>query len=204
MNTELNLFQARAIRDYNLVCESDELRQALAGNKSETTDQAAMFFGQACGYCWLWGAQKVDNPSIDLLPNLIDALSRRISELTQELSDFEIQFSETILEEEAELLATEVLRQRMDAWACWIAIDQALQQVLWENRERGFSLLARQSALADLIDQWDLDLQARADLLAVACNTFLLENWSNHLVAPFSDVPPWWIDQGFWEGFQKA
>jgi hypothetical protein len=53
--------------------------------------------------------------------------------------------------------------------------------------------------LVEAIEHWDADLLARADLLAAACDTALIDNWRTALAEPFQRVLPWWLDQACWQ-----
>jgi hypothetical protein len=202
MSVELNRFQIRAKRDYQAARRHAAYHRALSGDSSEEAGQAALFLAQSLGYCRLWGVDLADqNGSVpkSLLGIICETLSRRIDEIIHGLTSFEQRMETASTPEEEELFASSVLRQRMDGWACWIAIDERAQMLIADGSEDAGDYLPKLGKLATDFDQWDIDLQARADLLATVCDTYLLENWSNYLVPPFSDAPPWWLDNAFWQ-----
>lgn len=201
MNAKPNRYQIRALREYREVRNSPAYRNSLSGDTSDESCQAAILLAQSLGYCRLWGVDLGDQDGsvpLRLLPVICSSLTTRIGELIQGLTGFERRMETAATSEEEELLATKILRQRMDGWACWIAIDERVRMLVEEAANNELEELSMQGTLASIYYQWDVDLQARADLLITACDTYLIENWLDSLSEPYSEAVPWWIDEAFW------
>lgn len=205
MTSEQNQLQRRALRDFIAIRRNPEFRNAVDGFGEKAALDAALFFAQTLGYCRLWGVILGDlDGSIpaSILPMICESMTNRVNSVNLSLESYEqdMEFSRTV--EETELFSCTILRQRMDAWAMWIAIDERIQMLVGESEVSGAvsrsSLDIAVERLLDSVEQWDYDLKARADLLVTAVDTFLLENWRSALSESYSRVIPWWLDDVFW------
>ncbi len=201
----MNYFQQQALDDLADIRRHDDLRDAAAGDWNDNSRAAALFLARAIGYCRICGVEAGDEdgslPSA-MLPEICAELKDRTQGALLELTHFEIELDLATTAEEAELLATTILENRMDAWAMWIAIDERVQMLLREqhhvesNDSEPLGMVLSQ--LMSALEQWDVDLQARGDLLAIGLDLHLIDNWRAALAKPFSEFPPWWLDAAFW------
>jgi len=211
MKDELSYLQSRALEDFRTIRRNSSFAVAVEGDRSEDSLEAALFFAQSLGYCRLWGVELADLDGS--LPTQIVActmqhLATRINELSVSLEQYERDMELATTIEETELYSGGVLRQRMDAWAAWIAIDERIVMLLNDispakgdnEQEIGQAL----PSLMNAIEQWDLDLRARADLLCGATDTYLIENWRDALAVDYSLNLPWWLDSKFWDSVADA
>jgi hypothetical protein len=104
-----------------------------------------------------------------------------------------------------------LLERRMEAWAAFIALDEAQLDALVNS-------LAGRSELAGECDQAQGELAAadealrrQKDYLSVAAGTELLANWRGLLVEPYRLDLPWWLDGSLeaiaallWKGLPAA
>lgn len=207
MSTEPNRFQIAALEDFQRIRRAAALRDAVEGNWSDLSREAALFFAQALGYCRLWAVELGEQDGsipLAMLPEICQLLTRRIRRAIDSLSQYERDMDLAVTAEEAELYSSGVLRQRMDGWAMWIAIDERLQMAVDEPSSVPAELANAVSGpaltrLLDVLEQWDVDLQARSDLLTCVKDTYLLENWREALGEEFSLALPWWLDEAFWD-----
>jgi hypothetical protein len=95
---------------------------------------------------------------------------------------------------EAEELCLELVEARMEAWACWVALDEAFACCLDENDTAVSCFTETVEKLLRLLAQLDTALEAEKPLLATAADTELLNNWRTFLADSFKEVPPWWLD----------
>ncbi|MCA9261785.1 MAG: hypothetical protein KDA61_21355, partial [Planctomycetales bacterium] len=167
MSDSTQQLRRRAQRDYLAARSSDAYLAAMGGSKDAKSAAGALALAQGLGYCRLWG---VDLGELDgsvpksLLTLACTALELRIGELIQQLTAFEQSVEIATDEMEVELRASVILRQRMDGWACWTALDERAQMFLEQEPGAATNVVRRIESLAAAIEQWDVDLQARSDL----------------------------------------
>jgi hypothetical protein len=87
---------------------------------------------------------------------------------------------------EASDLCLGPLRARMRGWAVWLAIA--------ETEAVDPLMSAAIDQVQSALNRFDHELQEQVDLLSVAANTNLLDNWRTLLVDPWRDELPWWLD----------
>ncbi len=197
----MNTMQENARRDLQRILEHPALARAMAEQWDDASREAAIYLARAAGYCRLWGC---DTNEAQLPPILVEPvarlLQRRIEAAMESLAEFDraMELADTDVEEQ--LAAAEQLRLRMEGWAIWLALDDAIEQrqtspdpdaVHREASELGDALLRG-------MRQWDEALVARADMLEPVRRTNLLQHWRGHLADEF-EPPPWWLDETFWE-----
>jgi hypothetical protein len=103
-------------------------------------------------------------------------------------------------------VALELLELRTDAWAAYLAIDEALAAETYEPTEdpaqgttvttagRPDVLGKRVGMLVRAIENLDANLQNRIALLTPAAGTRLTENWRRLLAPAYRELLPWWLD----------
>ncbi len=201
-----NLLPRRAAEDFARIRRTAAFQAAVQGDwDNPEAIEAAIFFCQSLGYCRIWGVdlgQRDGSVPAAMLPPVCAALTPRIVAATQRLENYERDMETAWTDEEQQLYSTSVLRLRMDAWAAWTAIDERVrmlgrQGIAPEDGGRPFGVILGE--LVQAIERWDVELLARADLLAAACDTALIDNWRTALAEPFRTALPWWLDDACWQ-----
>ena len=163
--------------------------------------RAAYQLAAAIGWCRLFG-RKVDE-SIDgvLRWDMAEAaakeLTDRLHRWTESARSLEQRWFSTPEPLEAVQLCLGLLHLRMKAWAVQAAIDEAYVDS-WADQEElpADRLEAAIGPMGDALEAFDVELCQRRnlELLCVATETTLLENWRAILVGPYADALPWWLD----------
>ncbi|HSI34214.1 MAG: hypothetical protein ACAI43_02815 [Phycisphaerae bacterium] len=102
-------------------------------------------------------------------------------------------------------VALELLELRTDAWAAYLAIDEALAAETYEPTESAQGTTATTDGRRDVlgkrigmlvraIENLDANLQKRIALLKPAAGTRLIENWRRLLAPAYRELLPWWLD----------
>jgi hypothetical protein len=95
---------------------------------------------------------------------------------------------------EIEDLCLELLSVRMDAWAAFLAIDEAYAAAL-EDEDKDEALPSRLMPLLDAIDRYDEALLDQLDVLSIVARTPALGNWRARLAPEFAESLPWFLDR---------
>ena len=84
----------------------------------------------------------------------------------------------------------------MDAWAAFVAIDEAYYDCKLAREPAAVEFDGVLDRLLDALDQFDDVLQEPDNLalLSILTGTELLKNWKHLLVGPYREVLPWWLD----------
>jgi hypothetical protein len=88
----------------------------------------------------------------------------------------------------------ELLEARMQAWAVYVAIDEAYQVSVEDRSPRPVLFGQSLDEVLDRVQEFDLELQTRIDLLARIARYHFLENCRRALAPEYSDPLPWWLD----------
>jgi CRISPR-associated endonuclease/helicase Cas3 len=89
----------------------------------------------------------------------------------------------------------ELLEARMEAWAAYVAIDEAYQVSVEDRSPRQAAFGQALDEVLDRLEEFDRELQAQADLLAAGIARYpLLTNWRESLGPAYREVLPWWLD----------
>ncbi|HYE20821.1 MAG TPA: hypothetical protein VEA69_20410 [Tepidisphaeraceae bacterium] len=105
-------------------------------------------------------------------------------------------------------VALELLELRTDAWAAYLAIDEALAAETYEPTEdpaQGTTVTGPAAGRRDVLgkrvgmlvratENLDANLQKRIALLKPAAGTRLIENWRRLLAPAYRELLPWWLD----------
>jgi hypothetical protein len=181
----------------------EELAHALAQpeladvtSDTEPVRRAAYWLAVVLGNCRLRGLDLGDRDGSLPAPValaagrwLVDLLghwsqdARRLEERLQEATDTE-----------ANDACFDLLEARMEAWAAFVAIDEAYQTSLagWQARQAEFGELI--DMLLDGIEELDRRMQGQTDLLSLVAPYPLLDNWKRSLGPTYAEVLPWWLD----------
>lgn len=205
----MNELQSATQQDFRRIRGHQALHEAAAGKWTPESQEAALYLARALGYCRIWdvhlGTESGLLPGIMVGP-VCELLCRRAWLAIESLTEFEVYMELVQTGEEEELAASQHLRNRMDGWAVWIAVQERLEAPLHgDGGDEGRRLLARQvCGTTEVLRQWDRDLKARADLLSSVRNSYLLGNWRANLADEFDQTPPWWLDDSFWESREEV
>lgn len=184
----------------------DELRTVLAAEPLTTGNATPAEIGQAAylalrnvGYCQIYGIMLPPElrpvfPSSTVAAAFDDflcTLSAIETNARQLPSDFD--WSEL---DEAVDCCTSILHDRMEVWAAFIGI-QAAYELLRDREPAAWSQLKiAMSQLLEALERLD-DLLQQAEymqLLSVAAERRLLENWRRMLAGEYRELLPWWLD----------
>jgi hypothetical protein len=91
-------------------------------------------------------------------------------------------------------VALELLEQRMDAHAAYLALDEAYAAARYESHPDAEQMSVRLNRVRRLISLFDGNLKNQLPLLRLAASTYLLDNWRRLLAPVYRDLPPWWLD----------
>ena len=197
----MNVMQENARRDLERILEHPALARATAGKWDDASREAAIYLARAVGFCRLW---RCHTNEAQLPPILIEPvaklLQQRMEETIESLAEFDRAMELADGEVEEQLAAAEQLRLRMEGWAIWLALDDAIERRQTSPEPDAVHREACElvHALLHGMRQWDEALVARADMLEPVRGTNLLEHWRDHLADEF-EPPPWWLDETFWE-----
>jgi hypothetical protein len=95
---------------------------------------------------------------------------------------------------QTENLCMEILADRMDAWAAFIAIDESCSRKCEGNDAASEQFSEVIDTLTDSLEAFDDALAKHEDLLSCVTETPLLENWRQELSTPYRETLPWWLD----------
>lgn len=91
-------------------------------------------------------------------------------------------------------LCCEKLENAMDAWASFLAIDEAYQLDL-EQGAGGLSTFGEVlDSCLERLEIFHAGLREQSEHLALAAETELLENWRKMLADEFKQALPWWLN----------
>jgi hypothetical protein len=193
----------QALNDLHDILHHEDLHRAVQGELDEGAIMAAAFLARALGCCRLYGADPGDHngslPEGLLVPVLLE-LSRRCVGATSDLTLCELQCDAAAEEIEREFLAEDCLRVRMDVWATWIALDERIARLVQDHADRP-DIATPLAQCLEALEQYDLELRARADLLLPARPE--CRRWLSELTEEFRQTPPWWLSDSFWENVDR-
>jgi len=91
---------------------------------------------------------------------------------------------------------TSLLHQLMELWGAFIVIDDEYQHYLCAEQSMDSPFAVWMRRLLDAFNGLDDELQRdeQVQLLSIATELPLMENWRKMLVPPFRDSLPWWLD----------
>jgi hypothetical protein len=186
----------------------------------QAAEAAAYAVAEALGRCRLFGVEPGDDLDGSLGVALATAaargLARFLRQWTQDARRLGEQFDKAEGPEEEELCIGPVER-RLEAWAAFVALEEAYQGLPDEpgvmedvriilgqdapeyggDVEEDAATAAFRMAFAkagEELDAFDKALESQVDLLSLAAGTRLLNNWRAMLAPPFNEMPLWLLD----------
>lgn len=164
---------------------------------------AAYQVAVALGRCRLFG---VDPGELDgtLPPDMALAAARQLAFYLSEWAHVHVptlpqRWEDAADPTEAEEMCLELLEARMEAWAAFVAIDEAYAATLVAgdappHPETAARLAHELDDLPARLDALDNALAEQIPLLATAADTQLLNNWRALLAPAYRELLPWWLD----------
>ncbi|MBI2100876.1 MAG: hypothetical protein HYT47_02570 [Candidatus Vogelbacteria bacterium] len=197
----------RSVRDDSLGC-LDRLRGALASPAldgfdrddppSQEAKEAALEAATALGYCRLFGVEPGEDLDgtlpVPIAQAALEVLNQNLMTWTSDAEHLESEMDGTTHPVEAENLCFGLLESRMGSWAADVSIHEAYLACVSESNPQSESFGVALDALTERFDRFDEALRAKADWLAVAAETQLLENLRGLLKGEYRDLLPWWLD----------
>jgi hypothetical protein len=159
--------------------------------------RAALRLACALGWCRLLAVTPGDLDGSLTVPWALAgarALGREVDRSIQDARSLGPRWDQSDDPLEGEDLCVGLLQNRMDAWAGYVAIDEAYLGCLEDRDERTEAFTAAVHDLLDRLSAFDQALQAEVELLSLATNTTLLDYWRQGLAEEFRDPLPWWLD----------
>ena len=136
------------------------------------------------------------------------AASRRLASLlpqwTEEAQRLEQRLDRVDGEVEANDLCFDLLEARMEAWAAFVAIDEAYQACLVERSAQRAEFATVIDRLLDQTEELDRQMQDQLALLSLVAPYPLLDNWRKLLGKPYENVLPWWLDGSLETAFERT
>jgi len=111
--------------------------------------------------------------------------NERFPEWDEQTEQLDTTWDEITHPEEADHLLISTLRDRLDAWAAWVAIE--------ELRQRNPTLIPTLDEIELRLESWDDGLNVHSDLIATLSEATLVLGWRNALVEPYRSDAPWWL-----------
>ena len=189
----------------------DELRDALGdpaldtcfsqeASPSQDVRHAAYRLAVAIGHCRLFGIEPPED--LDGTLPAVEAIvaAEQLREFVENWTEDARRLGARWDEEEPEVgeaLCAEVLEGRMDAWAAFVAIDEAYYDCKLAREPIATQFDGTLDRLLDALDQFDDVLQEPDNLalLSMLIGTELLKNWKQLLAGRYREVLPWWLDE---------
>jgi hypothetical protein len=198
---------ARAPADDPLGCRAaveralaqPELAPFSAGGAAEDAAglQAAYRVAVALGECRLFGVSLPDDLGGVMPTSLGLAAARQLQSYLDQWVEQARALEQRWAERDpvaGEDLCLEVVETRMEAWAAFVAVDEAYADCLGERDPLAGRFAGQLDAVLDRLEAWDGLLQQHVVLLSVAADTQLLGNWRANLAGNFRQPLPWWLD----------
>jgi len=186
--------------DLNRALARPELDGVQSGQTpSVQGQQACLWLACALGRCRLFGITPEQDGTLPVWIAIAaaHALLRSITSLTEQVKEL-LQQHEWDCDND--LLPGSCLFQRMDLWACYIAIDEAYEAALADPHAVLGEFRRMVSSLAKATEALDKEMQIDSALLSPPANVFvnssgnMVDNWRGLLAEPYKSTLPWWLD----------
>ena len=165
---------------------------------SPEAQSTIVMLAQTLGYCRLFGITvppdldgslpaPIAMTAAELILNVLQETDRDLDaypELAQKLRT----------DEELQQLACDFLRIRMNAWASFVAIDEASLAADRDRVPEAESLSQKVLDAVSRLQAIDIAMQRDIELFSYAAKTRLLENWRRQLSEEYQLCLPWWLD----------
>lgn len=180
---------------------------------------ASYAIAAAIGRCRLFGIEDAPSTEFTLSPiaaiDAAHALSRRI-ERWVDAADALPEWADAVSEPLADDLRYGLIESRMEAWAAYVAIDEAysaaidsdaaadnaaidsaaIDSAATDNAGTADDLSAAINTLLDGLAAFNESLEQIEPLLASALHSQMTANWLAALAKPYRECPPWWLTAG--------
>src|SRR5207245_10255028 len=103
-------------------------------------------------------------------------------------------WEQAVEEIEAADMAIDLLVARMESWALFLAVDEAYQESLERDSPNRIAFAEVLDSDLTKLEEFDRELRNHLDLLSLATDTRLLENWRQLLADSYRQALPWWLD----------
>jgi hypothetical protein len=156
---------------------------------------AATWVAIALGNCRLFGIDTQELDGILPIETAVDAcesVRRLTGEFKSRVDKLTDDFEE--LDDDATLVACQILTDRMDLWAADVAIVEAWEVAVVESEAGYLELDSNVTLLTECIAELDKSLKNCEGVLFTAASTNLLSNWRGLLCEDFRAEYPWWLD----------
>jgi hypothetical protein len=164
---------------------------------SEPARRAAYWLAVVLGNCRLRGLDLGPEDGTLLVPSAL-AGGRRLASLlpnwAQKARELESRLARLEGEVETNDLCFDLLEARMEAWAAFVAIDEAYHGCALARSAQHAEFTALIDQLLDRTEELDREMQEQLDLLSLVARYPLLDNWRRALKPPYSEALPWWLD----------
>lgn len=168
------------------------------GPVTPEAESAALLLAQTLGYCRLFGIEPPPDLDGSLPVNVALAATRRmlgVLDRAMEESDvFPERWEAARSQLEMELLCSDLLHTRMNAWSVLLAVDEAALGASQAADPGTEALDVEVDRLITAIHRFDVALRRDEELLSTVCETRLLDNWRSLLGEEYAGALPWWLD----------
>jgi hypothetical protein len=168
---------------------------------TEPVRRAAYWLAVVLGNCRLADLELAEDDGTLSVP-VATAAGRRLGVLLSHWSEDARRLKERIAaagsESEVNDCCFDLLEARMEAWAAFVAIDEAYQASLAERTNQDETLSTLIDLLLDRTEELDREMRQQLDLLSLVARFPLLDNWKRSLGPTYTEVLPWWLD-GSWQ-----
>jgi hypothetical protein len=162
-----------------------------------TARRAAYRLAVALGHCRLYGIDLGDQDGT-LLVAVGVAAARQLADYVhvwkKDAHQLPRRWEQAAEPQEAADYVVDLLTARMEAWAAFLAIDEAYQECLESAATQEAAFAAALDAVLAALGPLDEALRQHLHLLALAADTRLLENWRGLLAEEYRASLPWWLD----------
>jgi hypothetical protein len=164
---------------------------------TEQARRAAYWLAVVLGNCRLRELDLGDEDGSLAVPVALTAGRRLATLLTHWSHDawrLEERLDDTSGAVEINDLCFDLLEARMEAWAAFLAIDEAHQACTAEKAPQCQEFTALMDLLLDRMSDLDRQMQGQLDLLSLVAPYPLLDNWKRALGPTYAQALPWWLD----------
>lgn len=162
-------------------------------------DEAAAKLAIALGYCRIFGIDAGEYDGTLPVPEALGAirgLRERIKLLKEDIKTLPERWDSAADSIEAQSYCADILEERMNYYAAQVVLGEALLSAVFDD-DTNAELLDKElkvfmSELAD-IDEL-LTKEEMSFFLSTLVDTSLINTWRNHLVAPYNEYLPYWLD----------
>jgi hypothetical protein len=172
----------------------------LAEQRPDVRDTAVAIIS-ALGFCRIYGimipidlkTQLASPLPIELLAPAISGMLRLLESSTDDARTLPSRFDDSEpLEDRSH--CSSILHSLMELWAMYIVVDDEYQRCLSDSHDPSFKPWMHR--LLDAFSRLDAEVQRdeQIQLLSIAAELPLLDNWRKMLAEPYREYLPWWLD----------